>query len=425
MITVRRRGPAVRAALQLIMVLAALLLGSGLLLGSILLVDTPPVHAKTTLTPGPCGRDGQLQSQVTRDALPGGALYLICVPLENPQTPQPEWNGDLVVYAHGYTSPTKPLDFQNLRLNDGTYLPDLILSQGYAFATTSYRQNGLAILEGADDIRKLVKLFPKKVGGQKPNHTYLSGVSEGALITTLLIEQSPKRFSGGLAACGPISSIRDQINYFGDFRVLFDYFFPGVLPPSPTHVPMKVMTNWKGTYVPRIKQALAANPSVTAQLMNTFILSSGAPIDLSDPARWESATVNLLWYNVFATNDARQKLGGNPFDNTNRVYSGSANDSMLNENIARFGAKSIALDNLVPYETSGQVKRPLVTIHTTGDEVVPYWQELRYLNKVETSKKGQVTPIRIVRYGHCAFSSQEVLGAFNLLVSQVNQPQTV
>jgi hypothetical protein len=182
------------------------------------------------------------------------------------------------------------------------------------------------------------------------------------------------------------------------------------------------MANWKGTYVPRIKQALAANPSVTAQLMNTFILSSGAPMDLSDPARWESATVNLLRYNVFATNDARQKLGGNPFDNTNRVYSGSANDSMLNENIARFRAKSIALDNLVPYETSGQLKRPLVTIHTTGDEVVPYWQELRYLNKVETSKKGQVTPIRIVRYGHCAFSSQEVLGAFNLLVSQVNQP---
>src|SRR5215216_297561 len=95
MITIRRRGPAVRAPLQLIMVLAALLLGSGLLLDSILLVDTPPAHAQTTLTPGPCGRDGQLQSQVTQDALPRGALYLIVVPLENPQPPQPRWNADL------------------------------------------------------------------------------------------------------------------------------------------------------------------------------------------------------------------------------------------------------------------------------------------------------------------------------------------
>jgi hypothetical protein len=31
---------------------------------------------------------------------------------------------------------------------------------GYAFATTTYRQNGLAILEGVDDIRELVAAFP-------------------------------------------------------------------------------------------------------------------------------------------------------------------------------------------------------------------------------------------------------------------------
>jgi hypothetical protein len=41
----------------------------------------------------------------------------------------------------------------------GSYLPDFVLGRGYAFATTSYRQNGLAILEGADDIRELLALF--------------------------------------------------------------------------------------------------------------------------------------------------------------------------------------------------------------------------------------------------------------------------
>jgi hypothetical protein len=67
------------------------------------------------------------------------------------------------------------------------------------------------------------------------------------------------------------------------------------------------------------------------------------------------------------------------------------------------------------------VTRPLVTIHTTGDEIVPYWQERRYLAEVETSGKGRVTPTPIFRYGHCNFRSQEVLIAFNLLVWQVNQ----
>jgi pimeloyl-ACP methyl ester carboxylesterase len=406
------RGTARRAALQLIVVLAALMLSSSLMLGSNLL-ETPAL-AQTTDSPAltTCGKGGQLPSQVAQGKLDSGALYLICVPATG-------WNGDLVVYAHGYTSPTEPLGFQNLILPDGTYLPDVVLGQQYAFATTSYRQNGLSILEGADDIRQLAVLFPHVNNGQRATHTYLTGVSEGALITTLLIEQSPERFSGGLAACGPIGSFRRQINYFGDFRVLFDYYFPGVLPASPIDVPDDVIRDWDSTYVPKIKQALESRPLATAQLMSTFISSSGAPIDLSNPARWDSATINLLWYNVFATNDAQQKLGGNPFDNHNRVYRGSANNWRLNQNVQRFSADKSALQNLASYETSGQVMRPLVTIHTTGDEIIPYWQELRYVAKVQTSGKGRVTPIPILRYGHCNFTSQEALGAFNLLVGQV------
>jgi hypothetical protein len=154
--------------------------------------------------------------------------------------------------------------------------------------------------------------------------------------------------------------------------------------------------------------------------MTTFIKSSGAPIDLLNPATWKPATVNLLWYNVFATDDARQKLDGNPFDNHSRVYTGSANDGRLNRKVERFRADDIALEHLVPYETSGSVTLPLVTIHTTGDEIIPYWQVQHYLAKAQTSGKGRVTAIPIVRYGHCNFGSKEVLGAFNLLVRQVN-----
>src|SRR5215216_7259415 len=151
--------------------------------------------AQTMLTTGPCGEQGLLFSQVAQGTLPSGALYLICVPATG-------WNGDMLVYAHGYTSPTEQLGLQNLTLPDGTYLPDVVLGQQYAFATTSYRKNGLSILEGADDIRQLVTKF--QVSKPQPNHTYLAGVSEGALITTLLIERSPEQFSGGLAACGPV-----------------------------------------------------------------------------------------------------------------------------------------------------------------------------------------------------------------------------
>ena len=71
------------------------------------------------------------------------------------------WNQQLVVFAPGYAAPGPLLNFHDLTLG-GVNLPALVLSQGYAFATTSYRQNGLAILEGADDIRELVDGLHRK-----------------------------------------------------------------------------------------------------------------------------------------------------------------------------------------------------------------------------------------------------------------------
>jgi pimeloyl-ACP methyl ester carboxylesterase len=131
--------------------------------------------------------------------------------------PASGWNGDLVVFAHGYIAFNQPLAFQNLTLPDGsTSLPTLVQSLGYAFATTSYRENGLAVLPGLDDIRELVTTFRTDHG--IPRHTYLVGASEGGLVTTLLVERSPQLFRGGLAACGPIGDFPQQINYIGDFR---------------------------------------------------------------------------------------------------------------------------------------------------------------------------------------------------------------
>jgi len=50
--------------------------------------------------------------------------------------------------------------------------------------------------------------------------------------------------------------------------VIFDYFFPGVIPGSPVSIPSAVMDNWTTVYVPAILGALQANPSATAQFLN-------------------------------------------------------------------------------------------------------------------------------------------------------------
>lgn len=371
-----------------VLLVLALLGGGGL--------GAAPGSARAAPTPGPC----------QQGVLPSGALSLFCIPVTG-------WNGDLVVFAHGYVAFNAPLGFYHLNFGSA-YLPDLAQSLGFAFATTSYRTNGLAILEGVDDIRELVAAFPG-VAGRPPGRTYITGASEGGIISALLVEQSPGVFGGGLAACGPIGDFRKQLNYFGDFRVLFDYFFPGVIPGSPISIPQQVIDDWDVTYVPAIRGALAADPVAAEELIRT----SKAPVDPMDPATVVSTTINVLWYNVFATNDAGAKLGGNPYDNRRRWYRGSSDDVRLNLSVQRFEADPAALAALAPYQTSGLVTIPLVTPHTTGDEIIPFWHELLYLRKVRLSGRGRLTPIPIFRYGHCEFTTPELLAAFALLVWQV------
>ena len=365
----------------------------------------PPTPARVTVpdvapAPGPCV-DG---------ALPSGGLSRICVPAAG-------WNGDLIVYAHGYTAFNAPLDFYNLTLPDGTYLPALVQSLGFAFATTSYRRNGLAILEGVDDVRELVAQFV--AGKGQPGRTYIVGPSEGGAVAALSAERSADIFDAGLSLCGPIGDFRKQINYWGDFRVLYDYFFPDVLPGDAMHVPDALIANWDTGYQPAALAALAAKPLAAAQLIRT----SSAPFDPADLNTIGATTAGILWYNVFATEDGKQQLGGIPYDNRARIYSGSLNDRALNAGVDRFAADPKALAQLQKYQTTGNPAIPLITLHTTGDPIVPYWHQIYYRGKLTANHNTNVTQVKIFRYGHCAFTTTEVLAGFSLMVLRAGASQ--
>lgn len=366
-----------------------------------------PAHAAASTpaaTPGPC-IDG---------VLPHGALSKICIPSSG-------WNGDLVLFGHGYVAPNEPLQFANLQVGDVS-LPDVMQQLGFAFATTSYRENGLAILPGVQDVIELVSAFGsqpvvRQAGG--PRHTYMLGGSEGGLITTLLVERRPDLFTGALAACGPIGDFQAQINYIGDFRVLFDYFFPNVIPGSPIAPPPEVMADWTSKYVPAIQRALAAAPDNALQLIST----SHAAIDPADLSTITQTALDVLWYSVFSTTDAAQKLGGNPYGNRHTFYTGSTNDVLLNLRVEREDASPRALAAVGAYQTSGRLTKPLLTLHTTGDDVIPFGHEILYALKVQaTGSSRNLGVLPVFRYRHCNFTAGELLFGFAELVQATSGP---
>uniref|UniRef100_Q02DB2 Peptidase S9 prolyl oligopeptidase catalytic domain-containing protein n=1 Tax=Solibacter usitatus (strain Ellin6076) TaxID=234267 RepID=Q02DB2_SOLUE len=360
-------------------------------------------------------------AQPTSTCLPdgvqsSGAKYRICMP-----SPSSAWNGQLVLFAHGYVVSTNPIAIpeDQLKLPDGTSLPGLINSLGYAFAVSSFRTNGLAVLPAVDDLRDLVDVFHRVVGST--SRVYLTGASEGGLITTLSMERFPEVYNAGLAACGPIGDFPGQINYLGDFRVLFDHYFPGVIPGSPVVIPPAVIANWATLYTPNVAAAVSANPQAAQQVLHVDWAPGG-----DNPTDTQTTFQDVLWYNVFTTNDAVQKLGGNPYDNRARWYIGSQNDFDLNFKVERVAASPTALANMQAYQTTGKLRRPLVTLHTTGDQIVPYWHELGYGLKVLVSGSiGRLTSIPVARYGHCNFQASDVLLAFVLMVlNDLGQPMS-
>lgn len=353
-----------------------------------------------------------------------GAKYCITMP---PPPPYGLWNGDLVIFAHGYVAANEPIDipWSQMTFSDGNggviTLPFLVNSMGYAFATTSYSDNGLAVQQGILDILDLIKVFEGYYGA--PQNIFLVGASEGGLVTTLAIERYSEVFTGGFATCGPIGNFRGQVDYWGDFRVVFDYFMDrhglNVLPGNAMSIPSSLMNKWHTVYVPRIGGVLTANPLDTQQLLTV----TGAPIDPLNPSTIGETSLGILWYNVFATDDAIKKLGGRPYDNRDRIYSGSLDDEALNAGVKRYKAQQSALDEIAyHYETSGLLMRPLVVMHTTGDPIVPYWHQTQYTARVFTNNPySPYLPIEVERYGHCNFTLPEVLNGFGSLVFMSTQ----
>src|SRR5262245_10853048 len=161
---------------------------------------------------------GVALAQQTIAGVSGGALYKFIVP--NP------WNGQLVLYAHGAVPAGEPLALPNSPLELAAF--QAVASQGFAIGMSSYGENGWAEKDGAQSTHQLKGLFTSLVGS--PVRTYVAGVSLGGLITVDLTESFPREYDGALSLCGVVGGAQLQFQRRGDGRVVFDYFFPGVLP---------------------------------------------------------------------------------------------------------------------------------------------------------------------------------------------------
>ncbi|MBI1740979.1 MAG: alpha/beta hydrolase, partial [Candidatus Koribacter versatilis] len=278
----------------------------------------------------------------------------------------------------------------------------VFVKAGYAVAQSGYSAGGWAVEQAVVDTEVLRQYFAEKYG--KPTETYVSGDSMGGLLTVLMIEKYPDTYDAGLALCGVIGAAPSFMQRAFDERVVFDYYFPGLL-PSPAKVPASY--EMSETLTRKVLHALNAKPAAAAAVRSYTEVHSNR--ELADG----------IVFLTYILKDLEQRSGGNPFDNRNTIYTRLPASDTVNDRIARYEADQGALTYLQQFYTpTGKLTRPVLAVHTTYDPLVSPAIPSDYSLVAREAGSGQFFVQQYVKHGgHCNIKPAEVEHGFTELVT--------
>lgn len=334
-----------------------------------------------------------------------GAIYS----LDRPAS----WNGDLVVYLHGYTNPAFPVALPN----NGA-VRERLLAAGFAVAASSYSSNGFAVPEGVRQSHMLRGLFSARVA--KPQRTFLFGVSLGGLIGMMLAEQHPVEYAGALLASGVVGGTAAQVQYICDAKVLFDALYPDVhLGGLVTPIPV---TDFNAQVVTPVVSAVQANPNG----LGILNMVTRLPLPAADNQELVTSLLNVFGFQMQGAIDLVDRTHGHMFfDNRDYLYTGPLPAAVLdhlNTTVARFDATPDAEAWMRHYaRPSGDLRIPVLTVHNERDPVVPAFHEALLAQAVHSRGADAFLAQRIPdSYGHVNFTPDELVQDFLDMVHWVD-----
>ncbi|WP_295542637.1 alpha/beta hydrolase [uncultured Pseudacidovorax sp.] len=351
----------------------------------------------------------------------GGAAYRIEVPAN--------WNGKLVMYAHGYAGTGNTLAVTNPSIR--RYL----IQNGYAWAASSYSKNYYDVRAGVEDTNALALAFNSIAQARgrtlaAPSRIYITGHSMGGHITAAAIEaeaQATERnkvnYAGAVPMCGVL----------GDTE-LFDYFSAAQLTAQAlAGVPKYPLTNWSDIQNLVLGQlfstinATTLTPTSPLGLQYASViknLTGGErplfSIGLTQGGSFQAplglfgsdGTVNgILNRNVTDTNRFTYVIDGN-------ATASAALNASVQKLTADVDANRLRRDGLrwIP-RNNGDIKIPVVTLHTLGDLFVPFSMEQIYRQRVVAKGNGNWLVQRAIRgITHCDFTVAEQVAAFDAMI---------
>ncbi|HEL2977529.1 TPA: hypothetical protein UMB92_000342 [Stenotrophomonas maltophilia] len=344
-------------------------LALGLLLPSTVLFAAPPT--------APRALSGELQ----------GAPWRLDVPAD--------WNGELVMLAHGYEPVGVPRTTP-MAANDSTAA---LLGAGYAVAQSAYSSQGWAVADAINDTERLREYAAREL--KRVRRTWMLGFSMGGAVTIGSLERFPRHYAGGVSLCGANLSGEQIATELLTTLIAFDYFFP-----KAEGLPGSGLASREAAVLPQgelyqgIAAALQRDPAPAALLAQRLQVS---PDELA-------GTISL---HTLVLHELATRSGGMPVGNIGMVYSGFGDDAAFNAGVQRINAVPAAQAHVRgTLAMTGALKRPLVIQFNHNDPtIVPHMQTVYPQLAARAGANPLPRVLPPAGEGHCGFSEALVVEA--------------
>ncbi len=357
-----------------------------------------------------------------------GAGYRVEVP--------DNWNGMLVMYAHGYRGEGDVLTVSN---------PDIrqyYIENGYAWAASSYSTNFYDVRTGVEDTNALALAFTEIAADNgrtldTPSKIYITGHSMGGHVTAAAIETEPYatannvvEYAGAVPKCGVLGG-ELEFDYLLSFTLAAqEVAGMGATTFPATDFDIAAINEVLWNQPPPTFGELASGEAQPADPTDEGLILQGIVRDLSGGERpaFVQGFQGPYYYVVMGTGGRDGTINGilaeDLTSNVGFTYqidtdpALSAEERAFNNSILRVmadpGANALRDDGLrwIP-RINGQFSVPVVSLHNLGDLYVPFVHEQAYRRRAEANGSDYWLVQRAIRSSpHCDFTQEEQIEAF-------------
>jgi hypothetical protein len=348
----------------------------------------------------------------------GMAAYRVEIPAN--------WNGRLLMWAHGYRG-----EGPNLTVDNPPYRRHLI-QQGYAWAASSYSKNYYDVRAGVEDTNALALAFNTiaAAGGRTlpaPTRIYISGFSMGGHVTGAAIEAEAAAtaihkvtYNAALPMCGVMGDT-ELFNQFAAMQMTAQ-----ALAGRPAH-PSNDWASIRADVTSALFTTFPSTPTATGQAYLSVLqnitggtrpmFGQGLAFGGSFPSAWgtfgsDGTVTGILNRNLLDTNAYNYVIDGD-------ATASAALNASVQKLTAAPEANRLRRDGLrwIP-KLNGEISIPVVSLHTLGDLFVPFSMQQVYQKRVAAKGNSARLVQRAIRgASHCDFTVAEQVEAFDALVA--------